>query len=1074
MAITTQIINGGNSLTSTSAARYNPPFGETTGNTAKAGSQGIVSTPGTIKNLRVELSAAPGTGGSGKKYDITLYKNGVVQLLTVSIFETATTGTDLSNQIAVIAGDLITIEVKPTNTPTAVRATWVMDFVPTTSGETLLLSASGSDSVVANNYFIAPITLFAGGSVTEFNEELIIPCSGTIKNLYINSSLAAGSGKSLIFTVRKNNAGQTVTTTLSGASQKSNNDTSHNFTVAAGDRICIQMTGDSTASPRIETGLTFIPDTAGNFILGYISGGTNWGTTTATNYASISITTSFSTSETTTDQLFSVFTIKNLYARLNIAPGSGGSFTFTLRKNVSSQGLSVVISGTATVGNTSADISISTNDLLDTLVVKTETPNGIKTQISYLGYIAPTSVTYQEEINSDVHFKLVGAQKTLTSDIEFTGTERKYLNSDVHFKLVGAQKTISSDVEFVNRIQKTITSDVRFTVKYDGKFIHDVDAFIVTDTNPAQIIKIDLSNPTSYTKYTITGKQNAKDLVINHDREFIYVSLDNGKVVKVETVNPANQNIFDVGENEQLVSISHSPTYLTTFIADTNVDESLFVIDEATYGIINTPEAFPLLSSLRTRRLLTRIINTILNTLKGLIINTPEAFPLLSSLRTRKVIKDTINTDLRFLKTEYDKITYTNPIARTDFHVKIDGVELTDNDLILSSIKVAHTASNKSTASFTLTRKHDDIDNPVEISNNNIVTIFIKDLLQFTGRTQKLNCSSSEETIGVFCESEEINKDYNIVTKDLPLTNLNEQIHLYDILLNDITIDNSPTQGAGEYKGVMINLGKKITERSELWFTQHNVETTAEKLEDGTFKFIPGYTYFWQVNVNLFNLEGDCSPIGWVYIGTSLAPLSSDLYEIVGADYVYQLILPDLEENMYAIGDNYYKIGFPPYKEFSAKNGKKITHVIWEDRKDGIYEVQGTSYDYENYCKIIASIEFERIKNINGDTLPRTSANIDLTIDGYLYYGLKLLTRLNIVNTTTPDIYKNSKGFPISIKQINIDSGTMKISLSCDNVKSSWELERLYQYPDEPSEVEGWEKLMHKKYDLPNQEEIDE
>ena len=170
----------------------------------------------------------------------------------------------------------------------------------------------------------------------------------------------------------------------------------------------------------------------------------------------------------------------------------------------------------------------------------------------------------------------------------------------------------------------------------------------------------------------------------------------------------------------------------------------------------------------------------------------------------------------------------------------------------------------------------------------------------------------------------------------------------------------------------------------------------------------------------------------------------------------------------------FHLLGIAPYKEISAKNGVKKSYPHWEDREDGLYDVTENSYDYRSYDMIIAAIELEKIKNINGDILPRTSANIELTIDCYLYYGLGLLTRLNIVNTTVPDIYKNDNGFPISIKQISIDSGTMKISLSCDNEKSNWELERLQdQAPEEPVEDIGFATLILKKYDLSNQEEID-
>jgi hypothetical protein len=280
-------------------------------------------------------------------------------------------------------------------------------------------------------------------------------------------------------------------------------------------------------------------------------------------------------------------------------------------------------------------------------------------------------------------------------------------------------------------------------------------------------------------------------------------------------------------------------------------------------------------------------------------------------------------------------------------------------------------------------------------------------------------------------------------------------------------VDNYETNPA-HYNGIKINLGKEIHERPEVWSVV-GATTVPEELEDGTFKFKPNYTYFWQVDVQWFDLEGGYRPSGWVYIGTSLAPLSSDLYEIVGASYRYQRILDD---DVFELG--YYTLGTAPFKEISAKNGKKIARPRWEDKEDGLYYVQSASYDYVQYCKDIATIEFEKIKNINGNILPSYVTNIDLTIDGYLYYGLKLLTRLNLVNTTVIGIYNDDNGFPISTKQISIDSNSMKVSLSCDNIKSEWELERLTEaYPEEPLEYGELNDKYLTKYDLSNNEEVD-
>ena len=723
----------------------------------------------------------------------------------------------------------------------------------------------------------------------------------------------------------------------------------------------------------------------------------------------------------------------------------------------------------------------------------------------------------QQFLTSDAKIKVFGEQKTLVSDTFIINEQRKFLTSDVKIKVFGEQKTLVSDTKIVDQYRETILSDANIIIRYNGKFIHNDDIFVVTDTNPAQIIKINL-NDLTYIKYTITGKQNAKELTINHDREFIYISLKDGYVAKIDTDDPSIQTILNVGESEQLYSIVHNPTYLTTFVADSNVDDSLFIIDEATYEKINT--------DLRTIALTQKVVNTFIGTVFGIKINT--------DLRTLLPYSNKINTDLRFIKKEYSEITYdSSVISRNDFTITIDGTLLGTDDLILDSITIIHTNNEYSTAEFTLTRKHDDVNNPTTITNHNNVIIYIKGIQEFEGKISKLNCDSQTEKIIVNCESEDTDEDYGRVTKDLPLTVLNTQLHLYDVLLNNIeiinpelnteqviigsngrywdgstwridinlassfstfvdaynyiiaqtnnllfnqyapTVTNKEITNLSYYKGVKVNLGTAISQNiinlSAFRYPFYSVTEAAEKISDGTFKFLSGYTYFWQVDVDKVKLSnGFIQSINSAYIGTSLASLSTDLYNITGVNYITQKVLDDTETLL-----GYYLLGSAPYKEISVKNGAKIVRQRYEDREDGLYLVFDSYHNYTDYAIAVAALEYEKIKNINGDILPITSANIDLTIDAYLFYDLKLLNLINLTNTTSPNIYKNANGFPISIKQITISSSTMKVSLSNDNTKSQYDLNKIDElYPLEPGEFPGQSSLYRPKFDLNNWEYI--
>lgn len=74
-----------------------------------------------IKNLVVEVDSAPTAGNSIK---FTVIKNGSATALTATIADAATTASDSANVVEVSDGDVISLELDPTNTPLSVYAGW--------------------------------------------------------------------------------------------------------------------------------------------------------------------------------------------------------------------------------------------------------------------------------------------------------------------------------------------------------------------------------------------------------------------------------------------------------------------------------------------------------------------------------------------------------------------------------------------------------------------------------------------------------------------------------------------------------------------------------------------------------------------------------------------------------------------------------------------------------------------------------------------------------------------------------------------------------------------------------------
>ena len=117
------------------------------------------------------------------------------------------------------------------------------------------------------------------------------------------------------------------------------------------------------------------------------------------------------------------------------------------------------------------------------------------------------------------------------------------------------------------------------------------------------------------------------------------------------------------------------------------------------------------------------------------------------------------------------------------------------------------------------------------------------------------------------------------------------------------------------------------------------------------------------------------------------------------------------------------------------------------------------------------------LKNINGDILPDTTCSLEMTIDSYYFNNIKLLNRINIDNTTQVGIFKDNRGFPVSIKSININSGSMKLNIQADNRLSEIEQEQIEgEFPDEndPQYIfEGKVLLIAPKMDMRTKLQVD-
>ena len=336
--------------------------------------QTYITTPGTISGLRIKLSDAP---GASKSYIFNVQLNGADTLLTCTVSGTATTGSDLTNTIAVVAGDLVNLSCTASGTPTTSYAQWASLFTSTNTAESLLLFLTGVETT-SDGFSPLSSSQFNGYDGVENNMRQVCPTAGTLKNLYIRLSQNPGGGtKGYNFTVRKNGVNTLLTVTVSGTNT-TGNDTTNAVTVIAGDVLTLstgRVNSPSNAA-QVSGGLTFVATVDGeSIILGGTSDGLSASATEYVSPQSSGLNEVWFATEAQRQQLISAASeLKKLYVLLSGAPGAGKSFTFTLR-DAGDTSLAVTISDTNTTGNnTSVSVIALAADSVSLQVVPTSTP----------------------------------------------------------------------------------------------------------------------------------------------------------------------------------------------------------------------------------------------------------------------------------------------------------------------------------------------------------------------------------------------------------------------------------------------------------------------------------------------------------------------------------------------------------------------------------------------------------------------------------------------------------------------------------------------------------------------------
>ena len=683
------------------------------------------------------------------------------------------------------------------------------------------------------------------------------------------------------------------------------------------------------------------------------------------------------------------------------------------------------------------------------------------------------------------------------------------------------QDTTVQESDTLQISDSIIVTDTNVDAKFISKIISVNPLIFVTDTDPIEIIKVDTTDPQNITweVKSVPGISSGKDVAVNTANDFIYIAGDAGQVVKVEIADLGNQTIIDVNDADDLLTIETNSNFGITYAGTENAVGELYVIDERDTFTIDSdfqviaPMEFSMDSD----------------------FNAINSFRMDSDFQVLAEQTFLVNSDFKCITKPVvappptvNPLDVIEPIKLTDFQVFINGVELEDTDLVLNSISITHSQSEESRASFRLTRKHDQLNTTLkgvssQITNENTVEIKIQGITEFNGNVSELDCKydNNGEFIQVIAFAPEKSNQFNNITLSLP--GLNSRLSLYDILIENPkifygSIADESTDNPKKFKGIRINLGQIIKQIVIKKTVNDSLGIIADGIQDGGFVPIQNWTYFWGTigATNFGDVQlGQTLAQDFFYIGTSLAPVSEELWNLTNASHHRQRIYPNeiiklgdgtvavsdfnglvsnpndvhiqLQNKGFLLGgsgiitDKFkestdsseleltgitgneqtavyeeiekqlgFTVGEAPFQDISVRNGIFVTRPKLTDEPDRLSSIKEAGNNFVDFAKETAILEFEKLKNINGDILPDTSCTFNLTVDAYYYYGISLLTKINVDNTTEANIYNNQNGFPVSAKSITITSADRKVSINSDNVKSTTELEEINgQFPSE-------------------------
>ncbi len=237
------LLNGGGVTTAGSTKYGGLISGSTTSfeSVASGAVDQIIPAPGSIKNLRIQLSTAPGVGESAV---FTVRKNGIGTAMTVTISDTSTKGSDLLHSISVVPEDMVEVSCISSGGCALSSIAMGMTFSAVTPGYFLFMMST-SDAMTINSveyslvngdpwmgWVLAP----SSGSISQTVDDC------TVEDMYVCTSDSPGIGKNFLFEFYTATLGATALAVRISDAETVDSDLVDAIAISALDIICYQKT----------------------------------------------------------------------------------------------------------------------------------------------------------------------------------------------------------------------------------------------------------------------------------------------------------------------------------------------------------------------------------------------------------------------------------------------------------------------------------------------------------------------------------------------------------------------------------------------------------------------------------------------------------------------------------------------------------------------------------------------------------------------------------------------------------------------------------------------------------------